>query len=407
MKIPIVMVCDQNYISQTRVTIWTMRHSTCNDVMLEVTVLCSEELQKKDKDSLKGLENKLKNVEIRFFIVESEVFRHVKINHHIPVASFYRLIVSEVLEEDKCLFLDGDMIVNVDLQLLYSCELNDNYIAGVRDMGFQYRPEDAIEHAKSYGFCNINNYVNAGVMIFNLLKIRKDQVQEQFIDSMREHYPYMDQDILNKVCDGKIEILDSKYNVFCGYQLKEFTEGIFHFAGKYKPWNNYRIQGAKEWWKWAKQALEENEYENLRLQALHMTERGDWSYIGKCCSKESVVIILGYSNIGVELYQSLQRCNFATKFFYGDNSKEKQSLSNENVKIYSVEQLVEKYRDALWINTSQRSYNVINKQLLHLGVKENRILVYREKAKVYFNVIDDQYIDYELQQLRLRAIGKF
>ncbi|MCI8529325.1 MAG: glycosyltransferase family 8 protein [Lachnospiraceae bacterium] len=406
MKIPIVMACDKSYISQLKVTIWTMSRSACKNSLLEVTILCSEELLKKDKDRIKALENKLYNVKIEFYVVKEEVFQNVKIGGYLSVAACYRLIISEVLQENKCIYLDGDMIVNIDLQSLYLCELDDCYIAGVRDMGFQARPEETVEHAIKYGFHNINNYVNSGVILFNLLEIKENHIQEQFMASIREYYPYLDQDILNKVCDGKIKILESKYNVFCRNEVKEFKEGIFHFAGKYKPWNNCRIQGAREWWEWAKEALEEKEYNDLFLQALNMTEKEDWSYIVKCCLKEKIVIIIGYSNIGVDLCQALKRCNPITKFYYGDNSKDKQTLSNENVKIYPVEELVERYRNALWINTSQRSYHAISNQLIKLGVREDRILVYREKTKSYYEALDDEYIEYELQQLQLRIMGK-
>lgn len=406
MKIPIAMVCDGNYISQTRVTIWTMRKSTREDAFLEITVLCSAKLKEDEKNRLLELENSLINIKIIFYIVNDKIFQNANETAHLPVASYYRLIISDAIKESRCLFLDGDIIVKTDLHTLYLCELGDCYIAGVRNMPFFYQPNGTIKYAERYGFHSIENYVNAGVMIFNLDKIREDHIQELLLQSIDRHYPTMDQDVLNMVCQDKIMHLDLKYNMICGYELKNISDGIIHFAGKYKPWNNYRIRWAKEWWNQAKEALEEKEYDELYRQAVNITEKGDWSYINGRCLEEEVVVIIGYSDIGATLGQALKRGNDFTKFYYCDNSKEKQSLSNENFRVYPIEELAERYRNALWINTSQFSYMIINKQLKKLGITEDRIINYKEKPMSYFEILEDEFMEYELHQLQLRVTGK-
>lgn len=406
MKIPIVMVCDQNYILQTRVTIWTMRKSTCEDVFLEVTILCAKNMTDNAKGKLKELENILTNISIIFYMVESDMFQNVKKTAHVPVASLYRLIIPDVIKESKCLFLDGDLVVKTDLQSLYLCELGDFYIAAVRDRVILNKPEDAIKHAELYGFQSIENYVNAGVMLFNLDKIREDNLKKLIFRNLDKSYRYMDQDILNKVCEGKIMHLDMKYNMMLGaHETKSFSDGIIHFVGKFKPWNNNRLKWAKEWWSWAKEALESKEYDKLYQQALERTRQDDWSYIKETCLKEEIVIIIGYSDIGIALTQALKRDNRLTRFLYCDNSKAKQNLSNEDEKIYAVEELAKKYCNALWINTSQLSYININLQLNKLGIKEDRIIIYRNKSMTYFEMIDDEFFEYEFLQLQLRLRG--
>ena len=49
MRIPIVMLTDVNYISQIRVTIWSMRKNTDQDIILDITILCSEKLEEDAK----------------------------------------------------------------------------------------------------------------------------------------------------------------------------------------------------------------------------------------------------------------------------------------------------------------------------------------------------------------------
>lgn len=411
MKIPIVMLTDVNYISQTRVAIWSMRRNTDQDTILDITILCSEKLEEHAKNRLYELEKIFLNLKIHFYKIDSEIFSKAKPQAHIPITSFYRLIIGEILNEDKCLFLDGDLIVNTDLKNLYLQDIKNYYIAGVRDVGFIIEPEFAIRHFEKYDFKEYRNYVNAGVTLFNLLELRKNHLQSQFLKCMKIPYPYMDQDILNKVCGSKIKLLDWKYNFFnrCSpheFLLKESNNTtakweILHFAGKYKPWNNIRIRGANEWWKWAQEALEKREYKKMYDQARKMTKESDWSYILKSCLKEKEIIVIGYSHIGIEVFRTLKNSGLTANIYIGDNSKMKQNLSNESITIYSIEELIAMYPNALWINTSQNRYREINIQLEEMGVSKERILWYMNKGESYFAVLDNEYLNYELEQIHL------
>lgn len=411
MRIPIVMVSDVNYISQTRVTIWTMRKNTCEDVLLEITILCPDGLRESERYRLKELEAVWKNLKIMFFDVDDSTFANAKPVSRIPVTSFYRLIISDVLKEDeKCLFLDGDLIVNTDLQHLYSQDMGDAYIAGVRDGMFWCAPDSAVCHFDTYGFQNPYSYVNAGVMLFHLSKIREDRLQDQFLKCMDTYYLYMDQDILNKVCEGKIQLLDLKYNFFSWRRNEKIGEKewkILHFVGADKPWENIRVRGAKEWWLYAKESLEKEIYNGMYERAERNAVQSDWSYLLDRCKKEETIIIIGYSNIGTDVFTSLKRCNIGSEIFFCDNSEAKRALGDGNIGIFSFEEMAFRYPAALWINTSQRRYEEINVQLKSLGIAEDRIIVYRKKGEDYFEMLDDDYIAYELGQMMLKSLGEY
>lgn len=406
MKIPIVMVSDENYISQIKVAIWTMRESTCTDVLLEITVFCSSQLDASSRCRLTELEESQANLSIKFYEVNPATFKNARTTAGMSVATFYRLLIPEVLkDEEKCLFLDGDIIVNMDLRNLYLQDIDDYYIAGVRDGDFLYNPDGAIAHFKEFGFHNFNTYVNAGVMVYNLTKIREDNLQSLFLKSMETFYSYMDQDILNKVCDGKIKLLSMQYNYFNRHKEKK-EWGIFHFAGADKPWNNLRTRGSREWWIWAEKALEKNVFDEMYSRVQKQAIQSDWSYLLERCRKEKVIIIIGYSHIGLDVFTSLKRCGITAYMYFCDNSKIKQSLSDDDtVTIYPVEEMAKRNSDALWINTSQRSYTEINMQLKGLGIKEEQVMVYKQKNELYFDMLDDEYLKYELNQLMLKNLG--
>ena len=421
MRIPIVMVSDNNYILQTKVAIWSMRENTCADIFL--TIICSSQLNINCRTQLRKLENVVHNLKVNFYEVDDEMFSNVKTIGRIPITSYYRLIIADIIEDQKCIFLDGDIIVNTDLQTLYLENIDGFYIAGVRDNEFLLYPENAIYHYKTYGFNLYTDYINAGVMIFNLSKIREDNLQRIFLDFMKNDYPYMDQDILNKVCEGKIKLLDLEYNFFNstkkyvvsknnkidnagGINSNILQPKILHFPGAFKPWKNIRIRYANQWWNWAKKALEADEYNQLYSDALNLTIQNDWSYILERSLKEKIIVIIGYSYIGIDVLVSLKRCGITASIFYCDNSLEKQKLSDENIIIYSVEEMASIYPYALWLNTSQRSCREINEQLKRLGIIEERIVIYRKKTEQYFEFLDDEYIEYEIEQIRLKMTGK-
>ena len=63
-------------------------------------------------------------------------------------------------------------------------------------------------------------YVNTGVLLMNLKKIREDNMTQKFIKLSKRTYDFQAQDILNIACYGKILTLPPKYNVLVT-KLKE------------------------------------------------------------------------------------------------------------------------------------------------------------------------------------------
>ena len=392
-----------------------MRKNTCKDISLEITLLCTAELSEQSRRRLEALGTFFPNLDIRFYEIDSDIFSKARPMGHVPLASFYRLVIADAMREyEKCLFLDGDLIVNTDLNALYLQDIQEFYVAGVRDNAFLYNPDELLGHLKSYGFREDCPYVNAGVMVFNLTKIREEHLQERFLECMKTEYPYMDQDIINKVCGGKIKLFDLKYNLFSrcknigrfGMGDSNLTEDaeweILHFAGFEKPWQNPRIYGAGEWWKWAEEALEEDVYQSMYSKAMEFVKKSDWSYILKRCMRAKIIVVIGYSRIGIDAFISLKKCGINAEIYYGDNSAAKQGLSDGCVAIYPLQELAERYPKALWLNTSQRSYREINYQLKELGIAKEQMIVYRYKSDDYYEMLEDDFFAYELQERKLK-----
>lgn len=419
--VSIVMTTDKNYILQTRVAIWSMLNSAKENTFFNIFILCDTNLKKEHRDKLSSLLNYWNNFKIQFKEIDEYIFRNAKTVAYIPVSSFYRLIISGILNDSRCLFLDGDIIVNSDLTDIYDTELTNVYIAGIKDCRIQSNMNE--EKAYKLDIPTMKGYVNAGVLIFNLDLIRKDNIDMKFLEEIDNYYQYMDQDIINKCCFGKIKFLDLKFNVFNDFfqridllkdtdftekELKEADDKfvIMHFAGKYKPWYYKRVRGSTLWWEFAKRALDCDDYNTIYNKAVDNTRKSDWRYILEVCKNEKCILIIGFSKIGKDVMNSLRRCGCIYIKCFCDNNKDKQLLEYAGLKVYSFEEALKNYPDALWINTSQRSNSEINEQLRELGVCPNRVICYFNKTKMYYDLLDEQYKEYESEQLTLKEYGK-
>lgn len=155
-------------------------------------------------------------------------------------ASMARLYLANLIPEDKVLYLDTDLIVRKNLDELWSISMDDHYVAGVIDQG-----------AKKFLTPNLpvdaDTYINSGVTLFNLKKIREDNMVEKLDKFINENKLYCpDQDTINVVFKDKILFLPNKYNssIFTGEAPNCL---IYHWAGGKENWVYNREHA--DWWK--------------------------------------------------------------------------------------------------------------------------------------------------------------
>lgn len=184
---------------------------------------------------------------------------------HINEATYYRLILPSVLQEDKCIYLDSDTVICRNLVELFDEDIEDYYVGGVLAAGYVTNP-DAERYCKKAGLADLKQYINAGVLLMNLKKMREHNLSEEFIKYIYTPLPSQDQDIINKVCYGHIKALPCCYNVMTKYQNWQIEqyEGIYaeemikeawnepaiiHYADRVKPWNNPNSVFSEHWWR--------------------------------------------------------------------------------------------------------------------------------------------------------------
>ena len=98
----------------------------------------------------------------------------------------------------RALTLDVDTIVRGDLSPLWELPMEDLYFYGAREPYWTDR----------YG----RDYVNAGVLMLNLDKMRDGMADLVFAAMNTRKYTFVEQDALNEICAGKFGIMDAAYN---------------------------------------------------------------------------------------------------------------------------------------------------------------------------------------------------
>lgn len=255
-KIPIVMICDRNFVMQTCVALASLCLNKKETTKYEVFVIVAD----CDNESASLLE-KTSSADFRVKVIDTTLdkYRNIKQLAHVPLASCLKFDVCELIPQyDKLLYLDGDMIIRQDLSELYQTELADNYVAGV---------------VHSLGVLTGERKLNGGVLLFNASKIRQEALRDVFINTRQSlgNRKSMDQETFHIVFGDKKVFLPPKYNVMLDkldyekkyYSIKDYnaffhtvyksrreildTAVIIHFTGEIKPWSYRFARCGDEW----------------------------------------------------------------------------------------------------------------------------------------------------------------
>lgn len=137
----------------------------------------------------------------------------------------------------RMLSIDCDTIVTEDISELWDIPLDDYYFAAVREP----KLSDELRCV----------YINAGVMMLNLDKLKGDGKDDELIYALNtRRYRYVAQDVMTECCQGNILELPSEYNS-CQFTAHTDRPKVVHFAGSSNfSWRNealYRKYADMPW----------------------------------------------------------------------------------------------------------------------------------------------------------------
>ena len=263
MPVPVVIAFTESYFIPAATCLQSMLAHTTADSKFRVICLLTEDLSESKKEALRLLDAK-GQIDYTFIrLDEADLGKDIYVDPRYTIAASYRLMIASILPQyDKIIYTDCDIIIRTDIARLYrETQFADEYVAAVYESPLPFQDE----HIRKVG-CTPGKYFNSGFLLMNLAKIREEHVEERFMNELRTDYlEFPDQDVLNKVCQGRVKPLAPIYNgirtfflpQYREYFLLNYTEndlaavhesGTIHYTGS-KPWQSFTVM-FYIWWKY-------------------------------------------------------------------------------------------------------------------------------------------------------------
>ena len=238
MNLNIAYSSDDNYSQHLGVSMLSLFENNKNFESITVYII-ENNISKTNKSKLLNIADQYSReiVFIDFRNYEKEL--NLNMESFISISSYARLFLSEIINDDKVIYLDCDSIVNGSLEELWNLNISEYYVAGVEDTVSEYTK-------KKVGLNIDDKYINAGMLLINLEKWRQNDIKSkfiEFIDYYNGNVFHHDQGTINGVLKDKILILHPKYNLMTTfitmsreeimkyYKLKEYySESIINEA---------------------------------------------------------------------------------------------------------------------------------------------------------------------------------
>lgn len=179
-------------------------------------------------------------------------------NSRVSRAAFYKFLTPEILDKniEKVIYLDSDIIVNLDINELWQIELEDHPIAAVENFFSRGVDPLKISCLLRDGFAKVEDYFNSGMIVMNLKILRHEEANILAGIKFRgEHpkYTLFDQEIFNYLFSTRNLKLPIKFNCLVkqtrNYGDFKIKESIYHYAaGEYTFGLNMNDPFNRLWW---------------------------------------------------------------------------------------------------------------------------------------------------------------
>ena len=256
MKISIAYAPNDNYVNQTVVSMKSaLEHNEQVEFIIMYSKLSAESMQK--LGAVGG--------SLRLIKMDESLFSDLTLSKWVTVQAWFRIKLPDLCKDlDKVLYLDCDTLIRGNLDELFSLDLTDKYLAGVKDVW------GVSKYVKRLGMKS-GVYVNSGMLLFNCDYCRKEHFFDKVVEFAKNNakiIEFCDQDSINKVVDEYKLVISPKYNLmdtwwrggyyeFEGEEETEYLQSkenpvIVHLTGLKPAFKGCGNKFKDEWWEVAK-----------------------------------------------------------------------------------------------------------------------------------------------------------
>ncbi len=262
---PIVFLTDNDYVIPTAVAtqslidhwagakplrIYVIVHEVCDDYRERLMRFCSDEVH------IELIESDWDSENLSCYYDQGS---------YVSTTSMLKFCIPRLLpEDDKILYLDGDILIQKDLSPLTEYDVSDYYVAAVEDLA-------AVKSVKLHDVVGVTRYFNSGILLLNAKRFREEGLEKTMFDIGQEHPEYMcrDQSVFNKGFREQVLWLSPEWNMmifnlrhanysmvlintFYGTEYRDIHEmeqnaALIHLTNKYKPWKFINAYRSKDW----------------------------------------------------------------------------------------------------------------------------------------------------------------
>jgi lipopolysaccharide biosynthesis glycosyltransferase len=209
------------------------------DDSVEVTVhILNGGISKKSIGILKKICTKYhSNCSLVLIDFNENIFSGTNIGPGGSFMAYARLMMGSLIQAEKVIYLDSDMIVLSDLLEVWNLNMEGKLIMGVPNYPPTLLKDDSplplTEIEKEY------TYINTGFLVVDLVKWRANDIESEALKIAKNfRCEWFDQTIINYICRNNIVLLDERWNWQADSVLEyaQVIRGVIHCSSTRKPW---------------------------------------------------------------------------------------------------------------------------------------------------------------------------
>lgn len=211
---------------------------------LHIWLLCVDISQENKKRLAKileadGFEGHLTFVDFR----PEKIFRSFNPLHG-DWTPYGRLLLADYLPVDRVLYLDSDLLIEINVQEVADFDLQGHVLGAVGGGHFRYTLGNRF-YVQKLGINPDLEYFNSGVLLFNLQQWRAENCIQSCFEIAKQYpleLPSHDQSLLNILCLGNFAKLPPAFNCEWSADMHKpqvADRMILHFIGSPKPWDPF------------------------------------------------------------------------------------------------------------------------------------------------------------------------
>jgi lipopolysaccharide biosynthesis glycosyltransferase len=242
---------DERFVDYAAVSLASLLSHVSGEVEVNIVV---DDVRPESQAKLEQIGRNFKT-RLRIHQIDGKLFGGWSVAPHITRSTYLRILLPELIQGDRVLYLDADTVIMGDVGPLFRMQLQrEAFVAGVVDDGGA-RTSRLPRAAE-------DPYFNAGVLLMDLGALRDQAFTERCLRIYRENETdivWGDQCVINKALEGHKHALDPQWNrqVFAHVVAKadwrritpaENTR-ILHFVGPVKPWMDWCNPVIAEFWR--------------------------------------------------------------------------------------------------------------------------------------------------------------